>query len=283
MSDAPWSCPSCRESLEDEREALACRSCGSRWPLRDGIPHFAAGRRPEHFAAARRDHLRRLRDEGHFWFPPRRRLLSALLDRFAASCESIVEIGCADGDFLDSVAGRFERTLGFDIWASERWPRRLERLELAQADLGQIPLASGSQDGTLALDVLEHCEPAELLGEMRRIVRAGGLALVTVPASRCLWSELDEQAGHRCRYDRRQLERELRTHGWTPIFITHYQMLLFPLIYWTRRFRGGRRLERSPRPWMHHLLLAINSFEVCFSHRISLPYGSSLVAVARKR
>ena len=178
----------------------------------DGVWRFAPGFTPDGFRAVRRDHLAAI-EPGHFWFPPRRRLLARLLRRIGpADATSAIELGCGTGGFLPELAGRYPTVVGLDAYdaslkaAQDRAPFAV----LVQADACRTPLAGGQFDLVAALDVLEHVEPATFLREARRLVRDGGWLLLSVPAFPCLWSALDEAAGHRCRYRRGELAGRAR-------------------------------------------------------------------------
>ena len=162
--------------------------------------------------------------------------------------------------------------------------RRAPGAVLVQANVCCVPLAGGQFDLAVALDVLEHVEPAGLLAEARRLVAEGGRLLLTVPAFPSLWSPLDEAAGHRCRYRRSDLGRELEEHGWSVDHWTHYQALLFPILWLVRRSGLARllTLERHPPGWVSRPLGLINSAEVRLWGRRRLRWGSSLVVLARR-
>ncbi len=290
----PWVCPDCagpltpiETAIESETErAAVCGACGFRAERRDGIWWFAPGFEPAGFPPGRREHLERLA-AGHFWFPARRRLLASLVDRFVpdpAGAEA-VELGCGTGSLLAELALRFAAVVGVDAYGASLAAagRAAPAAERVQADLCRLPLETGRFRLAAALDVLEHVAPAPLLSAAARVVEPGGWLLVSVPAHPTLWSELDEAAGHRCRYTLSALGRELEGAGWRLVHWTHYQFLLLPLVWLSRRGPAAalRRLERRPPRLAARLFGAIDSFEVRTLSRARLPWGSSLVALAR--
>jgi len=287
VASARWRCPACSAPLASVGEALVCVACGERLDRRDGIVWAAPGFRPAGFGEDRREHLAGLA-ERHFWFPPRRRLLAGVLDtRVPGGPDAAaIELGCGTGGFLPELLARFGAVTGVDAYGASLAAAAPDtsRVERIQADVTRVPLADGRFRLAVGLDVLEHVDPDAFLAEVARLVEPGGWLLLTVPALAALWSELDVAAGHRCRYTRSLLMAELARHGFRLDHWTHYQCLLLPLVWAVRRawWGGGRRLERRPPAWLGRALGAVNALEVHALGRIRLPWGSSLVALARK-
>jgi 2-polyprenyl-3-methyl-5-hydroxy-6-metoxy-1,4-benzoquinol methylase len=72
----------------------------------------------------------------------------------------------------------------------------------------------GQFDTVICLNVLEHMrDPLLALRNMHAALRPGGRLVLYVPQGQELYSSLDEVLGHRCRYDRESLARELAATG----------------------------------------------------------------------
>jgi SAM-dependent methyltransferase len=163
------------------------------------------------------------------------------------------------------------------------------RLVLARAE--QLPVAAGSADVVTALDLLEHiADDGAATAEFARVLRPGGLLVVTVPAIPALWSEHDEALDHLRRYRAARLRRVLtgaglRIERLSPLITA----LLLPI--------GGLRLVQRllprrkgspqtafilpPAP-INRLLTMMLWLESRWLLRFDLPIGVSLMAVARK-
>lgn len=141
-------------------------------------------------------------------------------------------------------------------------------------------------DVVVALDVLEHTEDQSATAEIVRVLKPGGIVIVTVPALPWLWSTRDERAGHRRRYSRRGLVRLLQTHGLQVADVRFYQCLLLPAVIamrlagrcWSRTLA----LEERPTASINRLCLAVNRLEVRLGDHVAWPWGSSVAAVGRK-
>lgn len=116
------------------------------------------------------------------WLQARRvRLVRDLLDLRPGDC--VLEVGCGPGDLLLALPAGAH--LGLDLSASmlRRARTRLgpgARLLLADAE--RLPLDPASFDRVICSEVLEHTlRPRRVLLEIARILRPGGLAVVSVP------------------------------------------------------------------------------------------------------
>jgi len=82
---------------------------------------------------------------------------------------------------------------------------------------GPLPFRDGSFGGVFALEVLEHVEEdVELLREIRRVLRPGGVLVVSVPVHMSRWSAIDEACGHVRRYEDGELIEKLTVAGFVP-------------------------------------------------------------------
>ena len=93
----------------------------------------------------------------------------------------ILDLGCGSGALLERLASMGYRQLtGVDILP----PDSTAAIRYEQADLDQFRLDApdGSFDLVLAVEVIEHIEnPGLFLAELARLLKPGGLALLTTP------------------------------------------------------------------------------------------------------
>jgi SAM-dependent methyltransferase len=95
----------------------------------------------------------------------------------------VLDVGCAFA-FGTAMLLPQHRAIGVerDAGYAEHARRRYPELPLARADAAALPFRTGSIDAVLLLDVLEHlAEPATAVAEARRVLRAGGALVVSVP------------------------------------------------------------------------------------------------------
>lgn len=235
------------------------------------------------FSAAR---LRVIADAGerHFWHEPRRELIVDLLDESGAkNAGALLDVGCGTGSLVRTLL-----TLGYDARGIDPFARDIGLREpsFIAGTLEQLPWDDATFATVCAFDVLEHVDEDAALREMMRVLRPGGLMLVSVPAYQALWGPRDDAAGHLRRYSRRMLRAALMRHGLTVEQLFGFQLALLPALLvsrWTARWRRREELrEDNPGAVVNALLRSINAAEVRVGRVVRPPTGSSLFAVARK-
>jgi SAM-dependent methyltransferase len=81
-------------------------------------------------------------------------------------------------------------------------------------DLQRLDLPDAAFDAAVCAEVLEHLDgDAAALRELARVLRPGGLLVVTVPANPYRYDWTDQWAGHRRRYTVDMLEERMRDAG----------------------------------------------------------------------
>jgi SAM-dependent methyltransferase len=158
----------------------------------------------------------------------------------------------------------------------------------------QVPLPDGALEYVTALDVLEHVpDDAAVVRGFHRLLKPGGLVVVTVPASMALWSDWDVALHHFRRYSRPQLRALFPAEGWETVYVNYTNVLVYPAVWAVRRWRilrlrkgesgevSIRSEDRLPPRWVNSLLRQV--FVRMANWRFPFPFGVSLVLVARRR
>jgi SAM-dependent methyltransferase len=235
-----------------------------------------------------------LRDvqERHWWYSARRRILEQVLRRVCDSGvpEGIVyDLGCGVGANLEML-GRFGKCVGVDSS-----PEAVEYCHLNghrhvfRCDLENLEgLEEGSGSVALLGDVLEHLDDVDgCLRSTAALLKPGGVVVVTVPAFMFLWSGLDELAHHRRRYTEPEL-RSLVGRHFDVERSTYFNTLLFPAAFAGRILeralgRDGSDETRVPPEPINAALRGVFAAETRLLERTRLPFGVSVLCVARKR
>lgn len=154
----------------------------------------------------------------------------------------------------------------------------------------RVPLPDGSLEYVTALDVLEHTpDDRAVVAGFHRLLKPGGVALVTVPASMALWSDWDVGLHHFRRYSRPQLRALFPDELWELVHVNYTNVPAYPAVWLVRKWRRwfprkpteARTEDRVPAPWLNGLLRRL--FVGPAFWRLPLPFGVSLLLVARRR
>ena len=206
-----------------------------------------------------------------------------------------VDIGCGGG-YTAKVFESNCRMVGVDVsgaalqFCQGRGLRRLCQVDMTAFSL---PFKSDSFDLVLALDVIEHVDDdIHALTECRRILKAGGLLIVTVPAFMVLWSPWDEALGHRRRYTASGLAKASQQAGLSVKKLTYMFFFVFPIAVMVRRVK--RLFQRDAMSYssdfipipriLNSLLIQIGRLEQWIISKLNfnLPFGLSVVSVQQK-
>ena len=283
-----WRCTACCNNwLARFSDSIVCPACNVQLPKVGNVYYANPDFIPDGFSEVSFERLGNLAlNEEHFWLSGRNKLVLNLLGRINKhSIHSVIDLGCGYGQMLSALAGKSAVIVGAEAFATGLIKINVpENACLIQCDINSTPLASSQFDLVLILDVLEHIDPVALLNEARRLLTDEGKLVITVPAFNALWSHVDLMAGHRCRYDVSLLRQELAASGMELEWHTHYQFLLFPLVWISRKLqlKTNALIERSPPKALNSLLDLINRFERKFLIKFRLPFGSTLVAFVVK-
>ncbi len=157
----------------------------------------------------------------------------------------VLDAGCGEGRTLQLLEQRGYQVVGTDL--SKQCLLRAQSknpfLALVSARLEFLPFPSESFDALIAGEVLEHIDNDELaVKEFYRVLRKGGIAIITVPAHPRLWSLDDEWSGHKRRYKKEQLKKLLESNNFQTLSCYYWG---FPLLRLYHQFFYSRWLEKK--------------------------------------
>jgi SAM-dependent methyltransferase len=101
-----------------------------------------------------------------------------------AAGHSVLEVGCGEGYGTALLASAADRIVGVDYDAATAAHAAVSypQARFVRANLAALPVASRSVDVLVTLQVIEHVwNHPEFVGECLRVLRPGGLLLVTTP------------------------------------------------------------------------------------------------------
>ena len=229
----------------------------------------------------------------HWYYAGKREIARRWLERArpVGRSDRLLDCGAGTGRFALEMAPLCDVTVLDDHEESLRLLRARFPADRVLSLAGdRVPLPDASLDYVTALDVLEHVpDDAAVVRGFHRLLRPGGIALVTVPASMALWSDWDVVLHHYRRYARPQLRALFPEADWEIVHVNYTNVFAYPAVWLLRRWRAwfparaeaARAEDAVPSPFLNRLLRA--SFVRPAFWRLPLPFGVSLLLVARRR
>ena len=227
-------------------------------------------------------------EDTYWWYAALRGEVSARVAEVLPR-KDILDAGCGSGGMLARLHGDFPEAvlsgLDFSPLAVKATLERGATDKVIQGSVNQLPYPDASFDIVISLDVLVHAmvDEAAALAEFRRVLRPGGTLILNLAAFACFAGSHDLAVHGVRRYTRGALKNLARTPGLQMVSATYWNFLLSPLIlaqrFVSRHARGADSdLKALPAP-INAVLRGLTCFELKVSRRVSLPFGSSLLAV----
>ena len=227
-----------------------------------------------------------------WWYRALHRNLLLVIERFRPrNATRFLDAGCGTGGLLRTLSGNrvAGAPFGLDAWqpACRAAATRSQR-PVVRAVLNRLPIADGAVDCVVSADVLCHesVDPALALQELRSCLSAGGVLVVNLPAYQWLFSYHDQRVKTVRRFTRQGVVRLLEDAGFTLLYATYWNTLLFPVM-------ALRRLLPAPAGQASDVHLYPRPVEAIFTVLLAcewallragarLPFGGSVLAVARR-
>lgn len=227
-------------------------------------------------------------EQTHWWFVVRRKLFRNTIRKLKLAPDAaILDIGTSTGTNL-----RMLREMGFTDFVgldsneeAVRWCAEKGFGTVMKGDACELPFPDARFDLVLATDIVEHVERDVMaMQEIRRVLKPGGRAIITVPAFESLWGTQDEIGHHVRRYTRDELLDKLKASGCTIYDSYYFNFLLFAPIWVARRMirflkpdiRNENQLNSA---WINRLLKAVFSIDVACAPLLHVPFGVSIYAM----
>lgn len=229
-----------------------------------------------------------VQEEKHWWHISKRNVVARMLDAFLRNEKpQILDIGCGAGKTMDMLS-RFGTIWGLDKskTALSFCKRRGGFKHLILGEAADTRFQDNFFDVITMLDVLEHTEENATLREIKRILKPGGIMIITVPAYQWLWSAWDKILKHKKRYTERDLKAVVEKYGFTVMRSSYmYSFLVLPIFIF-RKLKSHKKSYESDfltnPPPVNFLFAILSNIERYFVVRGWIPFGTSLIFVCKK-
>ena len=244
-----------------------------------------------------------LEEDKHAWFAGRTRAILKYLDAELGPADparprKVLDLGGGAGNMTHHLA-HYGEVISIDFNPRPIPVAQSRGVTVLQGSGDSLPFPDAEFDVVALLDTVEHI-PDELgvFAECARVLKPGGVLLVTVPAYMWLWSYNDEINAHQRRYTTYELQQKLALTGLAVTRMSYNNFFLFPAVAgvrFLRPYNPGLQsphltdaeevyqvdMEPIPEP-VNSILHGVYWLEAEILDRVSFPFGISIICVARK-
>jgi len=235
----------------------------------------------------------------HWFFAAKRYFFYILLGKIFRNRTDLVvaDVGCGTGAML-TFLGRYGRVLGLDISpvALSYAGRCTDGLDVSfiYGKGNRLPLVDNAVDMVCLSDVLYHkhvSDDVQVLRECHRILKVGGVIILSDSAFKVLRGGHDDVAHSARRYSAGEIKGKLEKCGFIIKRVSYTYAVLFPIVLVVRFMKRliplcGKKqsADFSPLPYVLDILVrAVFFCEAQALRFVNLPFGISVMAVAVKK
>ena len=231
----------------------------------------------------------------HWWYVGTREICFDLMERTIFKSKNhaplqILDVGCGTGGNLE-VFKKYGNAQGIDCDEHSINYCRKKGLSVEIGSMKELVRSGKRYDVVSFFDVLDQIpfsEQPEVLSQAGGILSDNGYIVLREPALEFFSGRHDREVGIHQRYNRKIMRQLLEGAGFTVVFLSYINFFLSIPIGIMRKF--SLLFDKSPRSdvvetgrTLNALLLGILRLEKALLHRVTFPFGVSLVAIARKQ
>lgn len=195
----------------------------------------------------------------------------------------ILEVGCGIGNFTKFLAN-YGKVWALDI--DNDYIRVTKGVSNGRAEVGLGDIEKGKYffknqkfDCIVCLNVLEHIkDDRRALNNLYALLKRRGFLILLVPAHEFLFGKIDRSIGHFRRYDKEQLQKEIRKIGFR--IIKTRVLNMFGAIGWwfASKILSNNKVDR----YKIQLFNLIAPFALMFENIVEPPFGTSILIISQK-
>ena len=184
-------CPRCGAVIEQQGDAIPCRSCGTVFPILDGIPSLTKAAQDDPSVKQFFDRVGQEMHDGKLSYvpfdaPQLDRQLQVLSHAYIRAVERwiphgslVLDVGCGHGALLEAAIPNYKMA-GVDFVMEMLPPAQKRGYDVYQGDATALPFQAAQFDAVICAEVLQHFpDPRQILCELARVCRPGGRILIS--------------------------------------------------------------------------------------------------------
>ena len=232
-------------------------------------------------------------EKTYWWHVGRKYLVEDLIKKYSNNkSQKILEVGSGAGDTACMLQDYGE------VYANDISPKAIEacgKRGIKNLILGDFTKLDNQKykekfNLVLALDVLEHIQDdLGAIQKMGDVLTKGGKLMITVPAYKFLWSSHDEALEHKRRYTSYEIKTKIKDSGFEIEKISHFVFFSFPIIALFKFLSNFISRNAYPKSSyillpekLNNLMIKILKLETKLLNYFYLPFGTTIIVVARK-
>lgn len=233
----------------------------------------------------------------HWWWVARKKIVVNLLKKYLKNTDNLIlDAGCGTG------AGILYLQQFGDVYGVDLSPKAVDFCKkrgitkVKIGDVSDLPFKDNFFDLVCLMDVIEHVSNDKLIiKEMCRVLKKGGILLMTLPALPFIYSKHDKEQGHFRRYSKQDLDKIFEGSGFKKMKVSYFNIFLSsPIIVirllsklggpFTKLADYDSKINYSifKKRMINVVLTQIFSLESPLLNNINLPFGISLLTIHKK-
>lgn len=231
-------------------------------------------------------------EDVHFWYKAMEKYILDFLDNNIKPGAKIFDAGCGTGGLAQKMM-KFGEVTAMDINSiALRYTKKKNIYKVLKGTVEEIPFKNNNFDVVVCLDVLYHRkvkDDTRAIREFHRVLKPGGLLIIRLPAFEFLRGYHDIVVETRHRYTTGEIKDKLTQAGFETKKISYANMLLSLPLMIKRSFERMIKQQTFSSDTIllpeliNQIFYKYLSFENKLLTVIDFPFGSSVIAIARKQ
>lgn len=226
-------------------------------------------------------------EKDNWWYASKRNLFSKIINSFDKKFKNSLDIGCGVGSNLEILKKFSKSVVGIDNSKKAiDYCKHKGLKNVSVMNASKLKFKKDSFDLILCSDILEHVDDKNVMEEVFRVLKPGGIFICSVPAHNYLWGPTDRISNHLRRYEKKELNN-LFKNNFTKLKLSYWNFFMFlPNFLFTKisinkKNYSKNSLELIPK-FLNNIFYRLLLIENNLFFKIKIPQGVSLIGIYEK-